>query len=143
MKGKPDAAFQALRNGDNRYDGMFFVGVDSTRDYCVPGCTAYPPRPENVMFFATSAAAHAKGFRPCLHCHPELAPELATRPGLPDSVARALRVIQTGMPDGGDIASFCRMLGVDQQELGALFHHHIGASPAEVVQTRRFFWPRN
>jgi AraC family transcriptional regulator, regulatory protein of adaptative response / DNA-3-methyladenine glycosylase II len=62
-----DACFEAFRNGDARYDGLFFLGTCTTRDDCRPGCTAYPLLPEYAVLFVTAAAAHAKGFRPCLH----------------------------------------------------------------------------
>ncbi len=86
-----DAAYQALRSHDARFDGRLFIGVTSTGIYCRPVCRVKPPRRENCRFFANAALAETHGFRPCLRCRPELAPGLslhrlvqrAGRPGRP------------------------------------------------------------
>jgi len=44
-------------------------GVVTTGIYCLPTCSARP-KPENVRWFANTAAAEAEGFRPCLRCRP-------------------------------------------------------------------------
>src|SRR5215468_10042681 len=59
---------------DAAYDGLFFVGVRTTRIYCRPICPVRPAKSENVVFFPTAAAAERAGFRPCLRCRPETAP---------------------------------------------------------------------
>ena len=40
----PDTCHGALRARDARFDGMFFVGVTTTRIYCRPICPARTPR---------------------------------------------------------------------------------------------------
>ena len=70
----PDACYEALLSHDARFDGMFFVGVRSTRVYCRPICRVKQPKKENCLFFARPELAEAAGFRPCLRCRPELAP---------------------------------------------------------------------
>src|SRR5512139_2063060 len=62
---------------DPRFDGLFFVGVLSTGIYCRPICPARSPKPENIVYFPSAAAAQADGFRPCLRCRPEIAPTQA------------------------------------------------------------------
>ncbi|MDQ6611957.1 MAG: hypothetical protein M3Y64_05960, partial [Gemmatimonadota bacterium] len=57
---------RALNARDVRFDGVFFVGVSSTRIYCRPVCPARPPRRDRCRFFANAAAAERMGFRPCL-----------------------------------------------------------------------------
>jgi AraC family transcriptional regulator of adaptative response / DNA-3-methyladenine glycosylase II len=69
-----DACFKALAARDARFDGRFYVGVSTTGIYCRPVCNVRMPRRENCRFFASAAAAEARGFRPCLRCRPELAP---------------------------------------------------------------------
>lgn len=56
---------------DASYDGVFYVGVRTTRIYCVPSCAAKKPRADNTHYFASSAEAVAAGYRPCLRCRPE------------------------------------------------------------------------
>ena len=45
-------------------------GVVTTGIYCLPGCPARPPRPQNVRFFGDARAAEAAGMRPCRRCRP-------------------------------------------------------------------------
>ena len=67
--------YKAFCSRDPRFDGRFFVGVSSTGIYCRPVCSARMPKIENCSFFDSAAAAEAAGYRPCLICRPELAPE--------------------------------------------------------------------
>lgn len=73
----PATCYQALVSRDVRFDGMFFVGVTSTGIYCQPIFRVRVPKRENCLFYPSAAAAEAAGFRPCLRCRPELAPESA------------------------------------------------------------------
>ncbi len=56
---------------DASYDGVFYVGVRTTRIYCVPSCAAKKPRADNAQYFASGAEAAAAGYRPCRRCRPE------------------------------------------------------------------------
>ena len=69
-----DSCYRALAARDARFDGVFFVGVTTTRIYCRPVCTARTPGRDRCRFFPSAAAAERAGFRPCLRCRPELAP---------------------------------------------------------------------
>src|SRR4029453_8738046 len=90
------ACFRAAATRDARFDGRFFTAVKTTRIYCRPICPARTPKPENVVFFPSAAAAQSAGFRPCLRCRPETAPELAAWRGTSNTVRRGLALI----PDG-------------------------------------------
>ncbi|MBC7378312.1 MAG: DNA-3-methyladenine glycosylase 2 family protein, partial [Burkholderiaceae bacterium] len=70
-----DARYLALKARDARFDGSFFIGVTSTGIYCRPVCKVKVPRRENCRFFSLAAQAENEGFRPCLRCRPELAPQ--------------------------------------------------------------------
>jgi AraC family transcriptional regulator of adaptative response / DNA-3-methyladenine glycosylase II len=133
----PDACYRALLARDVRFDGRFFVGVKTTGIYCRPICPARTPRRENVTFHASAAAAQAAGFRPCLRCRPESAPELGAWRGTSNTVARALALIEAGALDGGDVEGLATRLGVGERQLRRLFRRHLGASPIAVTQTRR------
>jgi AraC family transcriptional regulator of adaptative response / DNA-3-methyladenine glycosylase II len=88
---------QARLSRDPRFDGLFFTGVTSTRIYCRPVCPAPAPKPRNIIYYPSAAAAEAAGFRPCLRCRPELAPgDGAWRRG-DDAMARALKLIDAGL----------------------------------------------
>ena len=70
-----DACYRAVAAHDARFDGAFFIGVTSTGIYCRPVCRVKAPRRENCRFFAHASQAEGAGFRPCLRCRPELAPQ--------------------------------------------------------------------
>jgi len=70
-----EACYLALKARDARFDGSFFTGVTSTGIYCRPVCSVRTPRRENCRFFEHAAQAEGAGFRPCLRCRPELAPQ--------------------------------------------------------------------
>jgi AraC family transcriptional regulator of adaptative response / DNA-3-methyladenine glycosylase II len=132
-----DACYRVLQARDVRFDGRLFVGVRSTGIYCRPICPARTPLKENVEFFVSAAAAREAGYRPCLRCRPEVAPELAAWNGTSSTVARALRLIETDAPDPPAIDALADRLGIGARQLRRLFARHIGASPQAVLQTRR------
>ena len=66
-----DARYTALRARDASFDGVFWYAVRTTGVFCKPSCGARLPRPENVSFHGTIAAAVAAGFRPCKRCRPD------------------------------------------------------------------------
>jgi AraC family transcriptional regulator of adaptative response / DNA-3-methyladenine glycosylase II len=132
-----DACYRALCARDSRFDGRFFVGVKSTGIYCRPVCPARTPKRENAGFYPTAAAAQEAGFRPCLRCRPETAPELGAWRGTSNTVARALSLIEDGALDDGAVDALAERLGVGERQLRRLFRQHLGASPVAVAQTRR------
>jgi Metal binding domain of Ada len=46
---------------DPAFDGVFFMGVRTTRVYCRPVCPVRPARSQNVVFFRSAAAAERAG----------------------------------------------------------------------------------
>jgi AraC family transcriptional regulator of adaptative response / DNA-3-methyladenine glycosylase II len=116
--------------------------VKTTGIYCRPICPARPPRLENCRFVRTAAAAQAAGFRPCLRCRPESSPDLDAWRGTSSTVSRALRLIEGGALDSGDVASLADRLGIGERHLRRLFLRHIGAAPVTVAQTRRVLLAR-
>lgn len=132
-----DACYRALRLRDARFDGRFFTGVKTTGIYCRPICPARFPKSSNVIFYPTAAAAQEAGFRPCLRCRPETAPDLGAWRGTSNTVSRALRLIEMGALDDASIDALALRLGVGERQLRRLFRQHLGASPVSVAQTRR------
>jgi len=138
----PAASFRAFATRDIRLDGRLFGGVTTTGIYCRPVCPARTPKPENVRFFGSAAAAQHAGFRPCLRCRPETAPELGAWNGTANTVSRALALIDLGALDSGGLKDLTRRLGVGERHLRRLFQEHLGASPVAVAQTRRLLMAR-
>jgi AraC family transcriptional regulator of adaptative response / DNA-3-methyladenine glycosylase II len=133
---------EARRTRDPRFDGRFFVGVTSTGIYCRPICPAPSPREKNVRYFPTAAAAADAGLRPCLRCHPEVAPGTPAWQGTPATVQRALRLIDEHTQDGLRIDDLASRLGIGPRHLHRLFVQHLGAPPHVVVQTRRLHFAK-
>src|SRR6516162_4247203 len=130
--------YRALAARDSRFDGLFFIGVTTTRIYCRPICTARTPGRDRCRFFDNAALAEREHFRPCLRCRPELAPGLAPV----DAVQRTARIaaarIEAGaLNDGGSLEQLARSLGKSSRQLRRAVQQEYGVSPVELAQTRR------
>lgn len=137
------ACYQAFAHKDVAWDGLFVMGVSSTRIYCRPVCRVRLPRQENCQFFRHPAQAEAAGFRPCLRCRPELAPSqrwwsltdatsiLAEQAS--DRIKQALHR-QGPLPN---ISTLARELGISDRHLRRIFLQHWGVSPLQYQQTLR------
>ncbi len=132
-----DACYRALAQRDSRFDGRFFTAVKTTGIYCRPVCPARTPQAKNVIFYPTAAAAQEAGFRPCLRCRPETAPDMGAWRGTSSTVSRALSLIELGALDRQDVEALAERLGLGERQLRRLFRQHLGASPVGVAQTRR------
>jgi AraC family transcriptional regulator of adaptative response / DNA-3-methyladenine glycosylase II len=132
-----DACYRVISARDSRFDGRLFTGVKTTGVYCRPICPARTPRSENVIFFPTAAAAQEAGFRPCLRCRPETAPDLGAWRGSSNSVFRALALIEFGALDEAGVEALAERVGIGERQLRRLFSRELGASPVAVAQTRR------
>ena len=139
-----EVCYRALQSRDPRFDGLLFVGVTSTGIYCRPICPARCAKVENCRFFGSAAAAQEAGFRPCLRCRPETAPDLASWRGTSNTVSRALALITDGALDGeyASVAALAERLGLGERQLRRLFMQHLGASPTAVAQTRRVLFAK-
>jgi AraC family transcriptional regulator, regulatory protein of adaptative response / DNA-3-methyladenine glycosylase II len=139
-----EICYRALQSRDARFDGLLFVGVTSTGIYCRPICPARTAKFENCRFFGSAAAAQEAGFRPCLRCRPESAPDLASWRGTANTVSRALALITDGAldGDGARVETLAERLGLGERQLRRLFLQHLGASPISVAQTRRVLFAK-
>ena len=140
---QPDSCYLAMKARDARFDGCFFTGVTSTGIYCRPVCKVRAPRRENCRFFDHAAQAEQAGFRPCLRCRPELAPN-AMRWSIQDASAmlarQAVRLLdepeawREGVPVLEQLAT---RLGVSDRHVRRIFEAEFGVSPVQYLQTRR------
>jgi AraC family transcriptional regulator of adaptative response / DNA-3-methyladenine glycosylase II len=137
------ACYRAIETRDPRFDGRLFIGVTSTGIYCRPICPARTPKFENCRFFAAAAAAQEAGFRPCLRCRPETAPDLASWRGTSNTVSRALALIaEGGLDSEAGVEELAGRLGLGGRQLRRLFQQHLGATPIAVAQTRRVLFAK-
>ena len=123
----------AAREG--RYDGKFLIGVLTTRIYCLPSCSARPPKPENIRLFKTEDEAKAAGLRACKRCRPDLFyrgedSDIALFEGL---VARA----RAAPENFTDVPSLAQACGVSQTKLGELMRDHAHLAPAQWLRRER------
>lgn len=132
-----DACYRAVLTRDARWDGRIFGCVKTTGIYCRPVCPARTPRRENMTFYPSAAACEEAGYRACLRCRPETAPDMGAWRGSSNTVSRALALIEQGALDAGDVDGLAGRLGVGERQLRRLFRQHLGASPVGVAQTRR------
>lgn len=137
-----DVCYRALRARDARFDGRFYTAVVSTGIYCRPICPARTPKIDNCLFLPSAAAAHQMGFRPCLRCRPEVAPNLAGLRGSANTVSRALALIAEGGFDEGGADELAERLGVGARHLRRLFDRYVGASPVSVAQAHRILFAK-
>ena len=146
-----ECRYLALVARDARFDGHFFTGVTSTGIYCRPVCAVRTPRRENCRFFALAAQAEHAGFRPCLRCRPELAPQ-ALAWSVQDAssilVQQAVRLLDapdlwpapgagSARDSGATVARLAERLGVSDRHLRRIFEAALGVSPLQYLQTRR------
>lgn len=134
--------YTAGKSRDPRFDGRFFIAVLTTGIYCRPICPANMPRPENIRFFVSAAAAGEAGFRPCLRCRPEASPGTPDWQGPSSTVSRALRLISEGVLDEAGVDELARRLNIGPRHLRRLFVSHLGAPPIAVAQTRRIHFAK-
>ncbi|HEY3275612.1 MAG TPA: Ada metal-binding domain-containing protein [Syntrophorhabdaceae bacterium] len=132
-----EACYAALRARNAGFDGRFFVGVSSTGIYCRPVCPARTPKQENCSFYASAAAAEAAGYRPCLRCRPELAPDLLRLEGESRLAGLAAKRMESDGLSDETLSGLAGSLGITDRHLRRLFVREYGAPPVAWLQTRR------
>lgn len=137
MRLDSSGCYRALAARDPRFDGVFYVGVTSTRIYCRPVCPARTPRRDRCHFFNNPAAAERAGFRPCLRCRPELAPGHSSVDAVGRLATAAASRIAEGALNGGDVETLARELGVGGRHLRRVLEREVGVTPVELAQTQR------
>ncbi len=131
-------AFQlAVDARDARFDGVFFVGITTTRVYCRPCCPSRLAHDRHRRFFDSAAAAERAGFRPCLRCRPELAPGRASFAATSRLAQLAAQRIAAGALNGRSVADLASELGVSARHLRRALERELSVSPLELAQTHR------
>ncbi|MGL6235823.1 MAG: AlkA N-terminal domain-containing protein [Segniliparus sp.] len=132
-----EACYRAISSKDARFDGQFYTAVATTGIYCRPSCPARTPKPENVAFYPTAAAAHLAGYRACKRCSPDAAPGSPQWNIRSDAAARAMRLIDDGVVDRDGVEGLARRLGYSSRQLNRLLTAELGAGPLALARARR------
>ncbi len=138
-----DAMYGAVASQDRRFDGQFYTAVRTTGIYCRPSCPARTPKPENVTFYPTSAAAHVAGYRACKRCQPEAVPGTPAWNSGNDVASRAMRLIRDGVIDREGAAGLAAQLGYSSRQLCRLLSRELGAGPLALARAHRAQTARN
>ena len=129
--------YRAIASRDRRFDGQFITAVRSTGIYCRPSCPARTPRPENVTFFRTSAAAHEAGYRACKRCLPEAVPGTPSWDLGHDLSARAMRLVADGVVDREGVDGLAARLGYSARHVHRVLVAELGAGPVALARALR------
>ncbi len=132
-----ERCYRAVDSRDQRFDGWFYTAVKSTGIYCRPSCPAMTPKPENVTFFPSAAAAQRAGFRACKRCRPDAAPGSPEWDVRADLVGRAMRLIGDGVVDREGVPGLASRLGYTERHLNRMLTTELGAGPLALARAQR------
>nr|MDQ3824686.1 DNA-3-methyladenine glycosylase 2 family protein [Actinomycetota bacterium] len=128
---------RAVRSQDARFDGWFFIAVITTGIYCRPSCPVVPPKPENMRFYPSAAAAQLAGFRACKRCRPDASPGSPQWNERADLVARAMRLIADGVIDREGVPGLAARLGYSIRQIQRQLLAELGAGPLALARAQR------
>ncbi|HSB55598.1 MAG TPA: Ada metal-binding domain-containing protein, partial [Gemmatimonadales bacterium] len=129
----PEAAWTAVAERDERWDGRLVYGVTSTRIFCRPSCPSRRPRRDRTRFFNSPKEAEAAGFRACRRCQPgSRAPSVAER-----AVARARAYLDGHTGEVVSLERLSREAEMSPWHLQRTFRRLVGLSPREYAEARR------
>ncbi|MFD8547750.1 AlkA N-terminal domain-containing protein [Streptomyces sp. NPDC059649] len=128
---------RAVQSKDARFDGWFYTAVLTTRIYCRPSCPVVPPKPRNMRFYPSAAAAQQAGFRACKRCRPDASPGSPQWDERADLVARAMRLIADGIVDREGVPGLASRLGYSTRQIERQLLAELGAGPLALARAQR------
>lgn len=132
-----ERCLRAAQEKDARFDGWFYTGVTSTGIYCRPSCPARTPKPSNMRFYPTAAAAQGAGFRACKRCRPNASPGSPEWDLRADAVGRAMRLIADGVVDREGVGGLSTRLGFSERHVHRMLVDVVGAGPLAIARAAR------
>ncbi len=126
----------AVAARDRHFDGQFVYAVRSTGIFCRPSCPSRMAKRKNVLFYETTGAARADGYRACLRCKPEgLSMELQRTEAV-EAACRRLEASESGLA----LAELARGAGLSPHHFHRSFKQVTGLTPKryfDAVRARR------
>jgi AraC family transcriptional regulator of adaptative response / DNA-3-methyladenine glycosylase II len=132
-----EQCLRAVASKDGRFDGWFYTAVVTTGIYCRPSCPVRPPKPANMRFHPSAAAAQQAGFRACKRCRPDASPGSPEWNQRGDVVARAMRLIADGVIDRHGVDGLARRLGYSTRQVERHLRAELGAGPLAIARAQR------
>src|SRR5690348_18101284 len=132
-----ERCLRAVQSKDTRFDGWFFTAVRTTRIYCRPSCPVVPPKPENMTFYPSAAAAQRAGYRACKRCRPDASPGSPQWDVRADVVGRAMRLIADGVVDREGVPGLAARLAYTTRHLTRILTAELGAGPLALARAQR------
>ncbi|MPZ66049.1 MAG: helix-turn-helix domain-containing protein [Pseudonocardiaceae bacterium] len=129
--------YRAVASRDARFDGCFVVAVRTTGIYCRPSCPAITPKPQNVSFLPTSAAAQLAGYRACRRCLPDAVPGSPEWDIRGDLVGRAMRLISDGVVEREGVSGLAARLAYSPRQLNRVLTAELGAGALALARAHR------
>jgi AraC family transcriptional regulator of adaptative response/methylated-DNA-[protein]-cysteine methyltransferase len=128
-----ESCWTAVAKRDAGADGKFFYGVRTTGVYCRPGCASRLPLRANTVFFDTTTAAEAAGFRACKRCRPADG-SAATRHLA--AIEKACALLRTGetMPT---LAELANAAAISRFHFHRVFKQITGVTPRDYARSHR------
>lgn len=131
---------QARLARDRRFDGEFFVAVKTTGIFCRPICPANLPQEKNVEYYPLAQQAMEAGYRPCLRCRPDSAPQSWAWKGVDTTVERAVRLIKQSPQV--QLSELVERLGISDRYLRDLFKQKLGIGPKKFQLYERLLFAK-
>jgi AraC family transcriptional regulator of adaptative response / DNA-3-methyladenine glycosylase II len=95
------------------------------------------PKPQNVSFYRTAAAAHEAGLRACKRCQPDAVPGSPEWNISDDLASRAMRLITDGVVERDGVSGLASRLGYTPRHLTRVLRSELGAGPLALARAHR------
>jgi AraC family transcriptional regulator of adaptative response/methylated-DNA-[protein]-cysteine methyltransferase len=115
---------EAMTNNRTELNGRFWVGVHSTKIYCLPSCPARLPLLKNVIFYDNREDAIAAGLRGCKRCKSDTYPDI-----LPGWYAKIVRYMADHPSERLTEPDLAEMAGVEISTVRRLFKNNLKITP--------------
>jgi AraC family transcriptional regulator, regulatory protein of adaptative response / methylated-DNA-[protein]-cysteine methyltransferase len=128
-----EECWTAVENRDAGADGRFFYGVRTTGVYCRPGCASRRPLRANTVFFETTEAAKAAGFRACKRCRPTDGSAASRHLAAVEKACALLRASET-VPS---LAELAYAAAISRFHFHRVFKQITGVTPRDYARSHR------